>query len=95
MITGRMARTAARRRYNDNVYFESSARLAHGCLARPIIRRESFPALNFSGFINFSQMNLMIRREALSWRLIREAEAYRTPISASARCKRGVEASKV
>jgi hypothetical protein len=27
--------------------------------------------------------------------LIREAEVYRTPISANARCKRGVEASKV
>jgi hypothetical protein len=61
----------------------------------PTICRESFPSFNFFGFINLSQMNVRFEVSLLSWRLIREAEAYRTPISANARCKRGVEASKV
>lgn len=86
---------AARRRYNDNVYSESSARLAHGCLARSDNSPRKFPQFQFFRLYQLESNERTIRSELLSWRLIREAEAYKTPISANARCKRGVEASKV
>src|ERR1700722_5083629 len=95
MITGRMGGTAARSNYNDNVFSESSARLAHSCLARSDKLPRKFPQFQFFRLYQLESNERTIRSELLTWRLLREAEVYRTPISANARCKRGVEASKV